>query len=369
MNAPLADSLAFFHAVQRGVRAQAGKALPEALRRWRHTRSGEHAHLELKAGAARFLIRYGLLDAGDEEPARQAAYQALLKAGARASGESPGVLGAWLLAFAAGEDGWPDGPLCGAVPQCVRCPLCETCRYLAAGARAERLSSAALAQTLSGPQEAGARDGPAIASRSPATPAAAELLAFLLFPAPKGAGAVARAEALLKAHGGLRGLLRAAVEPVPPPGLKPDLRARLRALGELVRHWSAEEAPHGHAFLGGQDFYDHYRLRLRDLKKECFCVACLDQKNRLLGEEQVSIGSLTEALVHPREVLRPAIVLRAAAIAIVHNHPSGDPEPSRSDKALTRRLQEAAGLVGVRLLDHVIVGDKKFFSFAEEGLL
>jgi DNA repair protein RadC len=108
---------------------------------------------------------------------------------------------------------------------------------------------------------------------------------------------------------------------------------------------------------------------VRELKKECFFVVCLDQKNRLIGEEQISEGTLTEALVHPREALAPAVRCSAAAVALVHNHPSGDPAPSRADKAVTKRLRDAAELLDIRLLDHVIVGDSAYFSFSEAGLL
>ncbi|MCW8130461.1 MAG: DNA repair protein RadC, partial [Planctomycetota bacterium] len=138
---------------------------------------------------------------------------------------------------------------------------------------------------------------------------------------------------------------------------------------ELFQLWTEETDTRGRAFTSGQDFFEHYRLRLRNLKKERFFVACLDQKNRLLGEEMVSEGSLTQALVHPREVFNPAIRMQAAAIAVIHNHPSGDPTPSKQDKQLTQRLSEVAELVGIRLLDHVIVGDGDFTSFVEKGLL
>ena len=358
MSAPPGDPRAFFEAVQRGVRRMAGKALGEALRRWRNTLSADRTALSLDPAAERFLIRYGLLDAGSDKAQRQGGYVALLEAGARATGDAPGVLAAWLRAFAEGEYSWTEKGLCGAQPRCAQCPLCEGCRFLAAGGREERLSGAALAEALA--------QGEADAAQSLE---AAELLAFLVFGAGQGAGAVARAEALLKAHGGLRGLVRASEAELRQHGLAPEARARLRAFVQLTRSWEHEQAPRGKTFARARDFYDHHYRRVRDLKKECFFVFCLDQKNRLLAEEEVSVGSLTEALVHPREVLLPAIRSHAAAIAIVHNHPSGDPVPSRADKALTRRLRDATELVGLRLLDHVVVGDGVYYSFAEQGLL
>ena len=111
------------------------------------------------------------------------------------------------------------------------------------------------------------------------------------------------------------------------------------------------------------------RLRLRDLKKEVFVAALLDQKNRFLTDEICSEGSLTSSLVHPREVFRRAVRESAAAIAFVHNHPSGDPTPSGHDIDITERLLEVSKLIGIRMLDHVIVGETTYVSFVEQGLM
>ena len=112
------------------------------------------------------------------------------------------------------------------------------------------------------------------------------------------------------------------------------------------------------------------RAYLRDVDREHFVVFFLDQKNRLTGINTVSMGSLTASVVHPREVYKAAILAQAAAIICGHNHPSGDVQPSREDRALTTRLFQAGKLLGIQLLDHIIVGeDGHYFSFADEGLL
>jgi DNA repair protein RadC len=103
------------------------------------------------------------------------------------------------------------------------------------------------------------------------------------------------------------------------------------------------------------------------LDREQFLVCCLDAKNASIGVNIVSIGTLTLSLVHPREVFKPAILLNAAAIIAVHNHPSGDPTPSAEDRTLTARLREAGELLGIRLLDHLILGDDRLYSFADQG--
>jgi DNA repair protein RadC len=125
----------------------------------------------------------------------------------------------------------------------------------------------------------------------------------------------------------------------------------------------------GARFRSGADIFQHYHGRMRDLRKEQFWAVLLDGKNRVLREERVSEGSLTASLVHPREVFAPAIRESAGALVFVHNHPSGDPTPSVEDVEITRRLCSVAELVGIRVLDHVVVGDGAYVSFLERGLL
>jgi len=102
--------------------------------------------------------------------------------------------------------------------------------------------------------------------------------------------------------------------------------------------------------------------------KEYFITLHLDGKNRIVCMEEVSVGSLNQSIVHPREVFKTALLSSAAAIVLIHNHPSGDPSPSREDREITRRLKEAGDLLGIRVLDHIIIGDT-YMSFVEQGLL
>jgi len=103
--------------------------------------------------------------------------------------------------------------------------------------------------------------------------------------------------------------------------------------------------------------------------REHFVVMLLDRKNAVLGLNTVSIGSLTASVVHPREVFKPAILSNACSVILSHNHPSGDPLPSQEDRALTARLVQGGKLLGISVLDHIIVRDGRYFSFADEGLL
>lgn len=124
----------------------------------------------------------------------------------------------------------------------------------------------------------------------------------------------------------------------------------------------------GSRFTGPKEVYETFRF-LMDETKEMFVTLHLDGKNRVLCIDIVSVGSLNQSIVHPREVFKTACLSNAAAILCIHQHPSGDPNPSREDREITRRLQEAGELMGIRVLDHIIVGDDQYMSFVEQGLL
>ena len=108
---------------------------------------------------------------------------------------------------------------------------------------------------------------------------------------------------------------------------------------------------------------------MEDHRREVFRIALLDAKNGLLSDRVISEGTLSASLVHPRDVFKPAILESAASVILLHNHPSGDPTPSREDVRLTRQLVECARLLDLAIHDHVIVGRGRYVSFAEEGLL
>ncbi len=113
--------------------------------------------------------------------------------------------------------------------------------------------------------------------------------------------------------------------------------------------------------------YNLFRSLVEDRDRENLWLACLDTKNRVNCLAQIAVGSLNAAIVHPREVFKTALLANAATVIVLHNHPSGDPAPSAEDKAITKRLVEAGQLLGVRVLDHIIVGDGEFYSFADQG--
>jgi DNA repair protein RadC len=152
-------------------------------------------------------------------------------------------------------------------------------------------------------------------------------------------------------------------------GLEPKAADKAAAVLELARTIHAEPLVRGSVFQGSADVFRHFHARMRDLRVEQFWSMLLDGKHRLIKEQLISQGTLTSSPVHPREVFSVAIRNSAAAIVLCHNHPSGDPSPSADDLEITRRLVQVGDLVGVRIVDHVIVGDTSFTSLADRGLL
>jgi DNA repair protein RadC len=193
-----------------------------------------------------------------------------------------------------------------------------------------------------------------------------ELLALVLAAGAPRVEHATRAARLLAWAGGLARLERldGAAEPVAGRGAGRWV-VRVRAALELGRRAAAEVRALGEPIRDAAAVHAHVRDRLPQLDREVFLALLLDGRSRLQGEVRVSEGTLTTALVHPREVFAPAIRLGAAAIILVHNHPSGDPTPSAEDAALTERLRQVGDLVGIRVIDHVVVGHGRYVSLAE----
>jgi len=198
----------------------------------------------------------------------------------------------------------------------------------------------------------------------------AELIALLLRTGGGRRDALALAATLLHRHGGLPGLARAAAAELSgEDGMGPAKSATLVAALELGRRLAARRLRSGDPVRGPADVFRHFHPRLRDARHERFLLVLLDGRHRMLREVVISQGTLTASLVHPREVFRPALREAAAAVVLVHNHPSGDPTPSREDQEITERLAAAGELLGIPVLDHVVVAERGYVSLRESGLL
>lgn len=145
--------------------------------------------------------------------------------------------------------------------------------------------------------------------------------------------------------------------------------AQVKAALEIGKRMSSQYGGKKKQFRSSEDVVNYYIPLMRNIRKEIFKIVLLNSKNKILKDIVISQGSLTSSLVHPREVLRPAIKESAASIILIHNHPSGDPTPSRDDIEITHRLKQACDIVGIKVLDHIIIGEKSHFSFVDQKML
>lgn len=207
-------------------------------------------------------------------------------------------------------------------------------------------------------------------ARGPAALADTELLALLLRTGVRGTPVMQLARDLLDHFSGLPGLLQATPDELKRVrGLGPAKRAEVCAVLELARRSLSQELAERPVFDSPGRVKQHLRLTIGHLPHEVFAVLFLDAQNRLMRLEEMFRGTLTQTSVYPREVVRRALELHAAAVVLAHNHPSGLAEPSRADEYLTTTLKSALALVDVRVLDHLVVGRTEVVSFAERGLL
>lgn len=207
-------------------------------------------------------------------------------------------------------------------------------------------------------------------AKGPAALSNADLLAILIRTGTSRESVVRLAEQLLAKHGGLAGL----------GSLDPHEMSRLKGIGpakavtvaaavELGKRLAALAASERPVIRSPQDAADLMLPRLRFEKREVFVALLLSTKNHVLATPFLAIGTLSASIVDPRELFREAINHNAASVVLVHNHPSGDPSPSADDIALTRKMAEAGRLLDVNVLDHLIIGDGKYVSLKEKGIL
>jgi DNA repair protein RadC len=196
---------------------------------------------------------------------------------------------------------------------------------------------------------------------------AAELVAILLGSGVRGRSALDMGRDLLTSAGSLNALLSKDVDDV--PGLGPAKRARLVAGLELARRCLGEELSARTALSSPRDSAAFLKAQLAHKPYEVFACLFLDNRHRVLAFEEMFRGTLDGASVHPREVVRASLKHNAAAVILAHNHPSGVAEPSAADRNITRQLRDALQLVGVRVLDHLVVGAGEPTSMAARGLI
>jgi len=198
----------------------------------------------------------------------------------------------------------------------------------------------------------------------------AELLAIFLRTGTKGKSALHLATELLNRFGGVRGIFEAEIKDLlKMEGLGEAKVAQIKAVYGLAEQYLKEKVKRGKIIKSSKDIYDYLYFTMRDLKKEVFKVFFLDGKNEVIKVEDLFEGTLNQSSVYPREIIKSAIKYNAVGLIFVHNHPSGNPEPSLSDRKITKELVFAGNLMQIKVLDHIIIGENRYFSFADEGLI
>lgn len=207
-------------------------------------------------------------------------------------------------------------------------------------------------------------------AEGPAALTDAQLLAIFFRTGTPGCSAVELARDALKHFGGVRELLNAGqLEFCAVHGLGTAKYAQLKAVMELARRSLGEELKRGPVLSNPDATRRYMRAWLRDFRHEHFVAVYLDNRHQVIASEVLAEGTIDGASVYPREVVQKCLKKGAAAVIFAHNHPSGIAEPSAADRRITRRLTDALALFDVRVLDHLIVGDRHVVSFAERGLV
>ena len=199
----------------------------------------------------------------------------------------------------------------------------------------------------------------------------AELLAILLRTGTRGRSVITVAQELIKKNRNLAVLASSSFSHlIKTPGIGKDKAATLLAAFELSRRilsqskWLSEKK-----ITSPSEVAEIFIPLLKDELKEQFIVVCLNSANKIIKREVISVGNLNSSVVHPREIFKTAIENSSASIILLHNHPSGNPEPSREDIAITRKLVEAGKLLNIPVFDHLIIAGNKFTSFVEKRLI
>jgi DNA repair protein RadC len=302
----------------------------------------------------RFCRRLGAVPKTWPDAQARQALAPLLGCMADGTGDDENAVWSALADFCA-EDG--PAAVCRDVPLCAGCPIKEHCEH---PTRRPTIKDMPEAER---PRERLLQGGEDKLSDS-------ELLALIIGGGSEEHTAVDLARVLLSRFDSFRRLARCTVgEMTRVRGIGPAKAARIKAALGIARRYASEKLPVGTIVTGSASLFGYMREKLAGLRRERFYTVMLDTKHRILREEMVAVGSLNESVVHPREVFRAAIAESAAAVIFVHNHPSGNPEPSIQDRRLTTRLCQAGELVGIRVLDHMVIGADTYFSFAEQGLL
>ncbi|HAR84641.1 MAG TPA: hypothetical protein DCR69_02835 [Clostridium sp.] len=197
-----------------------------------------------------------------------------------------------------------------------------------------------------------------------------ELLALILRTGTKEDSVLNLCDRLLSHCGGINGISSPSINDLKQvKGIGEVKATQVLALAELATRFNSFKSGEEHIVSSPKDVSNYMMRQMKGLKKEYFKLIMLNTKNIIISVKDISIGNLNSSIVHPREVFIEAIKLSSASVILCHNHPSGDPTPSKEDILITKRLKECGTLLGIEVLDHIIIGNKAYISLKEKGII
>ena len=199
---------------------------------------------------------------------------------------------------------------------------------------------------------------------------AQELLAVIISRGSPNKSVINIAQDLLTKFGNINAISQASIEQLTEvDGIGPARAMQIKACFELGKRQELEPELKDLSIENPKDVVDYVRKKIKDKAKEHFKLILLNTRNKIIDIVNISIGTLDASLVHPREVFKEAITHNSASVILVHNHPSGDPEPSDDDLKMTKRLKESGNILGIEVIDHIIIGKNSYYSFKEKELI
>jgi DNA repair protein RadC len=317
----------------------------------------------------RWLVRMGLMELNNVAPASRVREETLatMERLAQAVQTPLAEVDLLLAAFTdASETDFRHSALCTRIPRCQLCPLRNHCAFFREGRQKDESQQRHLSKMMrkeSQPRERLEEHGARALSNE-------ELLAILLRTGSGGANVMDVATKLLKDAGGLEGIARMTIgELSAQKGIGRVKAITIKAALELARRRDTTPSTERQPLTSSKTIYRYVASRYEGKTEEEFEVIPLDVKLRPINTINISRGTITQTLVHPREAFKQAIRESAHSVIFVHNHPTGDPAPSREDFIITRRLVQAGEVLGIRVLDHMIIGKGCYYSFSDEGKL
>ena len=319
--------------------------------------SGQSSALPLddNVEVVRMFTRLGIILATDNSVIAKEKITDTIACISQEADRSEAIVSVLIRLFAAGQYGIVSRPVCGSSPQCSKCQLTKFCNFYNSPPIESSDSKIPLYKRLKLNSYNKISDS--------------ELLALILGGERPAGQHIKIAENFISRFGSLRNMANSNISEFESlRNVSKSSAAKIFSAVLLYQRIAREDNLKKHIIKESSDLFNLFNLKLRDEKQEHFYIVILDNMNGIISQEQIALGGLSSVHVEAREVFAPALKKSAAAVAFIHNHPSGNPKASRDDILLTHRLVQAGEILGIRVVDHIIIGDNKYTSFLNDCL-